>query len=343
MSRRSDDGSGMPATHLPDDDTIDALVRGDEVDPRWRDLATFAADVRACGEHPPPRPSPALAAVMASGAGVHRASGRTRVHAVVDRSGRRRARRQPARLAKAAGVGLALKIGLGASAAAAGVAGAGAVGVLPGDADAPVRHALETVTPLRFSDDPGVDTAEPAGEPAGDGHAPSDDASARPQGDHGSAPDRRDDGQGARDGAGRDGGRGREGGADGVRDDTVAERDDAGSPERADAAGDAEARPADGGSAGGTVRPGDGDDDRGGQRSSERRTDDRTGSADRSDRLDRSDRAEGSGRPRYGADADDARAGRRQTADRDDDRRRDRRYGDGWREPAPRRAELRSR
>ena len=54
MSGAGDDGIGMPATHLLDDDTIDALVLGDDVDPWLHDLAAFAADVRACADRPPP-------------------------------------------------------------------------------------------------------------------------------------------------------------------------------------------------------------------------------------------------------------------------------------------------
>jgi hypothetical protein len=159
VSPSGDDVRGMSATWLLDDDTIDALVQGDDLPPQHRDLAAFAARVRAAGEGAPPPPSEALAAVLAGGLGADAAGHRASAPA---------AGRRASRLAKVAGLGVAVKLTLGASAAAAGVLGAGAAGVLPGAADDTVRNAIEAVTPLEFSES---EADEPPGGP-GRGNAP---------------------------------------------------------------------------------------------------------------------------------------------------------------------------
>ena len=180
MSHAGDDVSDMPVTPLLDDATIDALIRGDDVHPRHRDLATFATMVRAAGERPPPAPSAALAAVLAGDTGL-RAAGdrpeRDRPEGDRPEGDRPALTRRTGTLAKAAGLGVAVKLMLGASAAAAGVLGAGAAGVLPDAADDRVRHALETVTPLDF---PEADEGESDDGPAGD---PSPGPDARDAGD----------------------------------------------------------------------------------------------------------------------------------------------------------------
>ena len=78
---------------------------------------------------------------------------------------------------KAAGLGLVAKIGLGASLAAAGVAGAGAAGALPAPADHAVRGAIETVSPVEFS--------EPDDAPAPYGKRVSSDATGEADGENG--------------------------------------------------------------------------------------------------------------------------------------------------------------
>jgi hypothetical protein len=47
-----------------DDDTIEAIVAGDAVDTRFDDIVAFARQVRSLAAGRPPRPSPALQAVL---------------------------------------------------------------------------------------------------------------------------------------------------------------------------------------------------------------------------------------------------------------------------------------
>ena len=53
-------------------------------------------------------------------------------------------------LSRIAGLGAAAKIGIGVSVAAATVAATGAAGMLPAGASHGVRHAIKTVTPVKF-------------------------------------------------------------------------------------------------------------------------------------------------------------------------------------------------
>lgn len=174
MSDPSDHVPEMPAVPLLDDATVDAILVGDR-GPRGVDhLAAFAADVRATAERPPPRPSPALAALLADGIPASSPGRATRSPSAGHR-------RRPA-LATASGLGLAAKVGVATAAAVASLAGAAAAGVLPGDTDAPVRKVIELFTPVEFPDDGdpldqgGNGTgADPSGGPS-DAREPGDDA-----------------------------------------------------------------------------------------------------------------------------------------------------------------------
>ena len=170
MSGRGDDGSVMFRTWRLDDETIEALVRGDEVDPQFEPLALFARSVRALGDGPPPTPSPALRAIIESGGRSDRSGTTARVLDMRTTSRTRMRRR--------AGLGLAAKLGLGTAVAAGSMAGAAAAGVLPDQAQNPVRDAIEAVTPLEF-DAPGDDG------PANFGQRVSDDATGQSDGDPG--------------------------------------------------------------------------------------------------------------------------------------------------------------
>jgi hypothetical protein len=163
MSWGSDDaGDAAARTPCVDDETVDALVDGADVPADVAHLAAFAGGVRAVGRRPSPRPSPALATLLA---------GRTPPTPVActaaQRPGRRRSPAPPPKrrrsvLARIAGAGLALKIGLGASSAAAGVLGAGALHVLPGPPGQAARAVIGTLTPLDLGE---ADTGPGSDEP----------------------------------------------------------------------------------------------------------------------------------------------------------------------------------
>lgn len=142
MSPTGDHVPEMPAIPLLDDDTIEAIIRGDDIAAEVRHLAAFATRVRAVGDGPAPRPSPALASLLAAGAAAS---------PVPAPEAARPATRRIA-VAKVAGLSIVAKLGLGVTAAAAGVTGAGAAGVLPGSVNHAVRHAIEVVTPLEFAE-----------------------------------------------------------------------------------------------------------------------------------------------------------------------------------------------
>lgn len=148
MRPSGDDGNDMTPTPLLDDDTIDALVRGERGQSQIGHLEAFARRVVAAGEGPPPQPTPELARLLAEGGDPETG----------DPAGDRRRL-----VARIAGAGLLAKLALGATAAAATVTGAGVAGVLPDDANRAVRNAVEAVTPLHFDDEPAPAT------PAGDG------------------------------------------------------------------------------------------------------------------------------------------------------------------------------
>lgn len=166
MSDLGDHVPEMPTTPFLDDHAIEAIIDGDDVAAELRPLATFASGVRAEGDRRAPRPSPALARLIADG-GVVCADPDAVTEATDPLASRRRLV-----VAKVAGLGLVAKLTLGAGAAAAGVVGAGAAGVLPGKANHVVRDAIEVVTPVDFShgDDEGTPSGEPAGAGAGADH-----------------------------------------------------------------------------------------------------------------------------------------------------------------------------
>jgi hypothetical protein len=159
----------MSLTRLLDDETSEAIMRCDEVDPGLEHLAVFAKRVRDLGDGPSPPPSPALQALIAAG-GLQGcgATGRNRMFADQTMTGNGRV----------ASLGFAAKLGLGTAAAALSMAGAAAAGVLPDQANDAVRHAVEAVTPVEFT--------EPADEhPTNFGDRVSRDATGTSDGQHG--------------------------------------------------------------------------------------------------------------------------------------------------------------
>jgi hypothetical protein len=153
----SDSGDHVPEMarlRLLDDDTIEALVRGDDVDRDFAHLAGFARQVCDVGDGPAPTMSPALARLIDQAA-------RAPAHST---GKQRRGTRRRATVAKVAGLGIVAKLGIGVSAAAAGVAGAGVAGVLPAGADHAVRRAVEVITPLELVGPDQVDDRARFGE-----------------------------------------------------------------------------------------------------------------------------------------------------------------------------------
>jgi hypothetical protein len=139
VTTSGDHGPEMSITWLLDDETSEAIMRFDEVDPRLERVAQFARQVRRLGDGPSPPASPELRALIASGCG---ATGGSRMFAdqTITTTGR------------VASLGFAAKLGLGTAAAALGMAGAAAAGVLPDQANDAVRHAVEAVTPVEFTE-----------------------------------------------------------------------------------------------------------------------------------------------------------------------------------------------
>jgi hypothetical protein len=164
-----DHGAEMSLTWLLDDETSEAIVRCDEVDPRLDHLAAFAKQVRDLGDLPSPPASPELRALIVSGGRPGRGAIR-RSRMLVERT-------IPA-TGKISSLGLAAKLGVGTAVAAVGMAGAAAAGVLPDQATDAVRHAVEAVTPVEFTD--------PADEhPTNFGERVSRDATGASDGQHG--------------------------------------------------------------------------------------------------------------------------------------------------------------
>jgi hypothetical protein len=141
---------------LIDDETVEALVAGRPVDPRFDHLAAFTHEARALSDRPPPKPSAALAAYVARG-------GAPAAAAAPAATTPPRPRRRHAVAASLARLGLAAKIAIGASVGAVSVAAAGAAGVLPEPANREVRHLIEAATPIEF---PEPADGAPAGERA---------------------------------------------------------------------------------------------------------------------------------------------------------------------------------
>jgi hypothetical protein len=188
----------MRATRFLPDDVVDAIVRDQPVDPTYAPLVVFARQVRAVGAGPAPRPSPQLAALLEGRTtpdlGTDDAAHLLMATGHGDASGRPGRGRAAGLTARVAGLGLVAKIGLGASIAAASVTGAGAAGVLPAAANDTVRHAIEAVSPVEFTDrgdDPSSradhepiespSSRDPDGQEADDGPAIADD---EPEADH---------------------------------------------------------------------------------------------------------------------------------------------------------------
>jgi hypothetical protein len=171
-------GEPVDVFDLLDDETIDALITGEPVDPRLDDLAGFAREAQALGEGPPPRPSPALATLMArGGASAERTSATARASRV-------RRRRVTSVAASLAGLGALAKVALSASLGVAGVAAAGAAGVLPGPANRQVRQVIEATTPIDFrepaDDRPSHDRPTTTPSPADDDGGPTSEAPVEP-------------------------------------------------------------------------------------------------------------------------------------------------------------------
>jgi hypothetical protein len=169
----------MPTTPFLDDRAIEALIDGNDVAAELRPLAIFTSGVRAEGERRAPRPSPALARLIAAGGGEVSPDPDAAAGATDSLTSRR-----ALTLAKVAGLGLVAKFTLGAGAAAAGVVGAGAAGVLPGEANHVVRDAIEVVTPVVFphDDEPGTTPDRPDGTGGDNGDRVSPDATGESDG-----------------------------------------------------------------------------------------------------------------------------------------------------------------
>jgi hypothetical protein len=173
MTQPDDHGRDMTTIWLADDDAIEAIVRGDEVDSHLLPLAAFARGVRVIGDEQVPAASAALSALFATGAESKPVLG----------NGRKRLNGSGAATAfgKVAGLSLLAKIGLGTSVAAATVASAGAAGVLPEPARDAVRGAIEAVSSVEFDDS---DPAAPD-HPVNFGDRVSDDATGESDGEKG--------------------------------------------------------------------------------------------------------------------------------------------------------------
>jgi hypothetical protein len=141
VTTSGDHGREMSLTWLLDDETSEAILRGDEVVPHLERLALFANQVRGLGDAPAPPASPALQELIESGGGQLRsATAVSRMSAGQGMPATRRVVR----------LGFAGKLGLGTAAAVLGMAGAAAAGVLPDQANNALRHAVEAFTPVEF-------------------------------------------------------------------------------------------------------------------------------------------------------------------------------------------------
>jgi|SRR5829696_447845 len=150
-----DDSREMASTWLIDDDTSEAITRGDDVDLGLASIAAVARRIEAEGDRPPPSPSPELQALFVARG--HPRPGAVRPH---------RRGRVAGRAGDVAGRSLVARAAIGASVAAtvvAAVSGAAAAGVLP----EPVREVVEFVSPVN-----------PPSPPAGDRHE--DDGASTP-------------------------------------------------------------------------------------------------------------------------------------------------------------------
>jgi len=155
----------------PDDETVEAIVRGRPVDARFDAWVAFARLVRtAAVDLPGPGPSDELAVILRGDIEITQERDPMDVGRIASVA------------AKVATLGAA-KVVLGATLAAAGVTGAGAAGVLPGPAGDAVRSAIETVTPVHFDDRDG--DAGSADHQDGFGDEVSDDATGESDGDDG--------------------------------------------------------------------------------------------------------------------------------------------------------------
>lgn len=161
----------MTPSRVITDDVIDAMLRHEPVDPAFAPLAAFVRHVPTVGDGPVPRPSDELVAMfegrirpVPDTAEAPRAMAAAPSPAVPGARAVPGGQRLASLASKVAGLGLVAKIGLGSSLAAASVAGGGAAGVLPPAANDTVRHAIEVVSPVEFTD-PG-DGPGRSGDPA---------------------------------------------------------------------------------------------------------------------------------------------------------------------------------
>jgi hypothetical protein len=125
------------------DATIDALLAGQPVDPDLNHVAEFIRDLRELGRADPPRPTPALAALIAAGGrsmddypGGSASDARAAQAAVPGPTGRRDRRRRR------------LTVGVAAAIALVAITASGVGGALPEPANKIVLRAVELVTPL---------------------------------------------------------------------------------------------------------------------------------------------------------------------------------------------------
>jgi hypothetical protein len=153
-------------TPVTDDDSVEkafeAFLAGRSGDPAAEGLTAFAQGVRACAMRPP-RPSAALAELLATGLLTDQSS------VPAPRAARTRRRRPrmiaSALFAKIASAGLAAKAATVTGVVVVGFSTAGFTGALPASAQHAFATVVDHVTPLSAPDRE-TGTTEPTGEPA---------------------------------------------------------------------------------------------------------------------------------------------------------------------------------
>jgi hypothetical protein len=164
MTPRDDRFPDMPSS-AQFDAAIEQVLRGDAVGDDAATFARFVGDMRVMADRPPPRPSPALAALLAGSAATREARSTVVASPPLTRSrqqarstqttGRRsRSARLRPRVALLPIAGKAAALLAVATTAAAGAA----AGILPEPATHFVRRAIEVVTPFEL---PGEEATRP--------------------------------------------------------------------------------------------------------------------------------------------------------------------------------------
>lgn len=177
MSRPDDDVGEMPAEHLLDDATVEAVLNGDPVTPEYEAVASAVQSLRSLAEVPV-RPTPELAKRIAAGDFTGAAAPLpSRRSTGASSPGRYRARPKvrPAWLGAMNG---RARVATGLAVALTGLTGVTVAGALPGPAQDRVESVIEMITPIEFPSraDFGQETAEDARDGGVDGGEVSDRA-----------------------------------------------------------------------------------------------------------------------------------------------------------------------